>query len=29
MAAVEAGAIAASRHRIYRELFEELSQPKY
>jgi len=29
MNAVEAGAIAASRHRIYRELFEELSQPKY
>ncbi|GAB2583327.1 ribosome small subunit-dependent GTPase A [Ramlibacter solisilvae] len=27
--AVEAGGIAASRHRIYRELFEELSQPKY
>jgi len=29
MAAVEAGNIAASRHRIYRELFEELSQPRY
>jgi ribosome biogenesis GTPase / thiamine phosphate phosphatase len=29
MAAVESGGIAASRHRIYRELFEELSQPRY
>jgi len=29
MAAVESGSIAASRHRIYRDLFEELSQPKY